>query len=386
MRGLAAAALLACGAMQAAAQTKVIRVASKILGEERVVHVNLPPNYAVAAQRYEVTYLLDGHVRPFFDITVAAAAYDLTGDARRYATPPQIVVGIDQRERGEDLGRNQELFTRFLVEELVPYIDRTYRTNHFRTLIGHSLGGRFALMSFCRAPGVFPAVISISAGGGDSASSDGVTRCLQKSFASDARTLHQLVIGAGDREARTLDGVHKLSDVLRKDAPPNWRWMVVDGVGLGHTDTPLAVIPPGIRFVHDDSTWEMPRALGDSVSSGRVDPERTVAQFYARLSERTGVPKSPSLKWMLAIARVRMQQGDAGAAGRAVERLVDAYPEDLEGYGMLSDLAAKRRDFPAARRALDDAMRMLEQLDYHDVYDRERKRQFIKDALAAIPW
>ncbi|MEO7455790.1 MAG: hypothetical protein ABIY52_05965, partial [Gemmatimonadaceae bacterium] len=55
------------------AQTRTVRVPSKILGEERVVHVNLPPNYALSRHRYPVTYLLDGHVRQFFDVTVASA-------------------------------------------------------------------------------------------------------------------------------------------------------------------------------------------------------------------------------------------------------------------------------------------------------------------------
>lgn len=383
MRTLAVA-LLMCSATPLAAQTRVVRVPSKILGEERIVHVNVPPNYAVAAQRYEVTYLLDGHVRQFFDITVAAAGYDLTGDAHPYGTPPQIVVGVDQRARGEDLGRNQELFTRFLVEELVPFIDREYRTTHFRTLIGHSLGGRFALMTFCRAPGVFPAVIAISAAGGDS-TSDAVTQCLRKSFSSDGSVVRQLVLGAGDREARTLDGVHRLADFLRASAPANWRWSVIDGAGLGHTDTPLATIPPGIRFVHDASVWEMPRAVGDSITSGRAEPARAVDAFYSALSKRIGSPVSPSLKWLLVIARATLKQADTGAAESAIRRVIDAYPEDLEAYGMLSDLAMRRNDLPSARRALDDGMRMLDRLDSFDVYDRERKRALIRDALASIP-
>ena len=33
------------------AQTRVVRVRSQLLGEERVVHVNLPPDYALAKQR-----------------------------------------------------------------------------------------------------------------------------------------------------------------------------------------------------------------------------------------------------------------------------------------------------------------------------------------------
>ena len=47
------------------AQARLLRIPSRILGEERSVHVALPSNYANARQRYQVTYLLDGHVRAF---------------------------------------------------------------------------------------------------------------------------------------------------------------------------------------------------------------------------------------------------------------------------------------------------------------------------------
>jgi enterochelin esterase-like enzyme len=383
-RLLAALGFVVSCVASAHAQTRIVRVPSKILGEERVVHVNLPPNYALARQRYEVIYLLDGHVREFFDVTVAASEYDLIGDAHDYATPPQIVVGIDQRDRGTDLSRNQELFTRFLVEELVPFIDHEYRTNSYRTLIGHSLGGRFALMTFCRAPGVFPSVIAISAGGGDSTNADAVTRCLATAFAANGTAVRQLVLSAGDKETRLYANLQRLREFLRASAPAHWRWTIVDGPGLGHTDTPLATIPPGIRFVHDKAVWEIPPATADSITSGRVDPERAVTNFYSALSARVGVTVSPSLKWMLAVARVRMKLSDTDAADGAVRRLVAAYPEDLEGYGMLADIALRRNDTGAARQALNDALRMLNRLEMHDVYERERKQKLLESTLASI--
>ena len=367
-------------------ETRVVRIPSKILGEERVVHVSLPLNYGVARRRYETTYLLDGHVRQFFDITVAAAGYDVVADLQHdYATPPQIVVGVDQIDRGADLGRNQELFTRFLVEELIPYIDREFRTNRYRTLIGHSLGGRFALMTFCRAPGVFPAVIAISAGGRDSTSADAVTRCLSTAFNAPGTALRQLVLSAGDQEPRVIQGMERLRDFLRANAPPHWRWTTIEGAGLGHTDTPMATIPPGIRFIHDKSVWEMPRGLADSVQFGRVaDPERAVDAFYSNLSARVGVPMTPSLKWMLAPTRVLIQRGDSADAERAIRQLIAAYPEDLEAYGMASDLALRRGDKAASRQALNDALRMLGRLDFYDVYERERKRKLIENALLSV--
>ena len=386
MHALIAAAVFALTTTRTSGETRVVRITSKILGEERVVHVSLPLNYGVARRRYETIYLLDGHVRQFFDITVAAAAYDVIGDLLHdYATPPQIVVGVDQIDRGADLGRNQELFTRFLVEELVPYIDKEFRTNRYRTLIGHSLGGRFALTTFCRAPGVFPAVIAISAAGGDSTSADAVTRCLSTAFNAPAATLRQLVLSAGDQEPRVLQGMDRLRDFLRANAPAHWRWTTIQGAGLGHTDTPMATIPPGIRFIHDKSVWEMPAALADSVQFGRVgDPERTVETFYSNLSTRVGVPMTASLKWMLASTRVLIQRGDSAGADRAIRRLIASYPEDLEAYGMASDLALRRGDKSAARQALNDALRMLGRLDFYDVYERERKRKLIENALLSI--
>ena len=385
MLGIVAAFVLALTTRHVAPETRVVRIASKILGEERVVHVSLPPNYGAARRRYETTYLLDGHVRQFFDITVAAAGYDVVANSRDYATPPQIVVGVDQRDRGVDLGRNQELFTRFLVEELVPYIDREFRTNKYRTLIGHSLGGRFALMTFCRAPGVFASVIAISAAGGDSTSADAVTRCLTAAFTAQGTALRQLVLSAGDQEPRVLDGMERLRDFLRASAPAHWRWTTIEQKGLGHTDTPMATIPPGIRFIHDKSVWEMPPVLADSIEFGRIaDPEGAVEAFYSALGARVGVPTAPSLKWMLASTRVLIQRSDTAAAERAIRRLLAAYPEDLEAYGMQSDFALRRGDTTAARQALNDALRMLGRLDFYDVYERERKRAFIERALLAI--
>jgi enterochelin esterase-like enzyme len=384
MRRVAASVFAAVSAASPlSAQTRTIRVASKILGGDRIVHVSLPPNYALAKQRYQVTYLLDGHVRQFFDLTVAAAGYDLIGDPHDYATPPQIVVGIDQRDRGTDLSRNQDVFMRFLTGELVPFIDREYRTTGYRTLIGHSLGGRFALTTFCRAPNVFSAVIAISAAGSDS-TLDTITSCLASAFASNGTALKQLVLSAGDREPRVHAGVGHLGVYLREKAPANWRWTIIDGTGLGHTETPLATIPPGIRFVHDKSVWEMPASLADSILDGRVDAERSIASFYETLSVRVGSTVAPSLKWLLAAARVHVRLHDAEAEP-AAKRLVAAFPEDLEGYGMLADLALKRNDSAAARQALSDARRMLDRLELHDAYERERKRKFIDDALASIP-
>ena len=368
------------------AQSHTYHIRSKILGEERTFHVNLPPNYSVARQRYQVTFLLDGHLKAFFDLTVASAGYDITtGGPHEFAIPPQIVVGVEQKQRSVDLGSNQEAFDRFLAEELVPYIDKEFRTVPYRTLIGHSLGGRFALFTACRNPGMFPAIIAISPGVGDSTGFKAITDCLRRDFTANRTVLRQLVLTAGDQEGRLYAATVRLRDFVRDSAPPIWRMLLVDGTGLGHTDTPFAAIPRGIRFVHEAAVWEMPAAQGDSVGEGKGDePGRRVAEFYKTLGARVGYAVAPSAKWLLTVASAHLRHGEHAEGLAAAKRLTDEYPEDVDGWTVLTDACISESDNDCARRALEEALRVLDRMDFFDEGAHARQKKFFTDNLQRI--
>ena len=55
-------------------------------------------------------------------------------------------------------GRN---FLDFIEKELVPYIDKNYRTEPTRTLVGHSLGGLLAVNSYIDENSLFDDYLSI---------------------------------------------------------------------------------------------------------------------------------------------------------------------------------------------------------------------------------
>ena len=221
-----------CVALNVGAQSRTVRLVSKVLGETRVVHIGVPPNYRLARQRYPVVLLLDGQARPFFDLTVAAVGYDLIGDVHDYAMPQQIVVGVEQGDRSADLSRNDTAFLRFLTDELLPYVDREYRTVPYRTLMGHSLGGRFALLALCRAPAQFSATIAISPSVSDPVAS-AVMSCVHQQSTQPSTRLRQLVLSAGSLELRSLAGVQRLEGFLRDSVRSHWRVRRVDGEGLG---------------------------------------------------------------------------------------------------------------------------------------------------------
>ncbi len=143
---------------------------SNVLLEERSFYIHLPKG---RNKTYPVLYLLDG--RSNFDAVLA-----ITKHLERYdQIPEMIIVAIHNTNRTLDLtpsvmevsrrghsipkGTNGggENFTNFLKKELIPYIEKVYPTTSHRTLIGHSLGGLFAINTLIHTPDLFNNYIAI---------------------------------------------------------------------------------------------------------------------------------------------------------------------------------------------------------------------------------
>ncbi|MDF1698689.1 MAG: alpha/beta hydrolase-fold protein [Saprospiraceae bacterium] len=129
---------------------------STSLDENRDFWVKLPENYQPNGdQKYPVVYLLDGFS---LQNTLETVYNNYWG----HYLPHMILVGISNRNnRTKDLTPSQvkmrrgsamntetggaDKFTQFIEKELIPYIDNTYPTTPYRTLIGHSYAGLFAI-------------------------------------------------------------------------------------------------------------------------------------------------------------------------------------------------------------------------------------------------
>ena len=137
---------------------------SAFLNNQRTLAVYLPPGYeANRRRRYPVFYLHDG--QNLFDPTTAAfgVAWDADLTAERLIRdgliPPLIMVGIyntpdrfDEytvhRDTKMKAGGRGQRYGRFVMEEVKPFIDRTYRTKagrEYTAVAGSSLGGLISL-------------------------------------------------------------------------------------------------------------------------------------------------------------------------------------------------------------------------------------------------
>jgi predicted alpha/beta superfamily hydrolase len=148
------------------------QIESKVLKETRSYLVHKPGGYDFSNERYAVVILLDGEGN-FQHVSAVLDQLRNTGRAM-----PMLVVGIENTDRQRDFtppittdkpqykragavgGASQ--FLAFIADELIPHIDRTYRTRPTRILIGHSYGGLFAVHALFNRPDVFKAYIVIS--------------------------------------------------------------------------------------------------------------------------------------------------------------------------------------------------------------------------------
>ncbi|MEO0572131.1 MAG: alpha/beta hydrolase-fold protein [Bacteroidota bacterium] len=110
---------------------------SEILEEKRQVQVYLPPSYKETEVKYPVLYILDGQL--FFNYAVSLSSK--FKQAR--LTPEFIVVGITTTypQRFRHFSNGKDKFIEFMNAELVPYMERNFRTNGEKLLFGWEYAG-----------------------------------------------------------------------------------------------------------------------------------------------------------------------------------------------------------------------------------------------------
>lgn len=136
---------------------------SNKLQEERQIQIALPASYnEYDAQTYPVLYLLDGESNfqylsglmsrltraPYPSMPEMIIVGIINTDRTRDLTPSVVTtdsVQVEMQSRvGEKNGGNPAFFV-FLEDELMPMIEKNFRTNDFKMMIGHSFGGITAL-------------------------------------------------------------------------------------------------------------------------------------------------------------------------------------------------------------------------------------------------
>ena len=374
--------LLLAGSLAAQAKEPVVigearQVHSRILGEDRTYRVHLPRGYAVSGERYPVLLLLDGQTH--FTHVAGSASY-LADQAE---IPPLIVVGLDSTVRVRDFtptdwpagwvgGGGAARFRDFLSQELVPELERAYRTDGFRILAGHSASGQFALYCLESAPALFQAYVALS----PSLDWDDAlpARGLERAFDGTPAVRAFAFVARSDDRGKPLEDFDHLVELLRAKAPPGLRWTSRAYDQETHGSVALVGMIDALRALY--AGWRMPEDL-----AGQGLP--AVEAYFAELSRTFGrpVPLTEGVVNELAYLALERQQPKEAVA--LFRRNVAAHPGSANAQDGLADGLVADGHPAAAVAAQARAVRLARLTGDPSLPEFERRLERRKAALAA---
>lgn len=269
-------------------RTQQYDFASKVNGQAYRVYVSLPEAYANEPEaRYPVIYLTDANwvfgitaqtqvllrmgslVPEAMVVGIIRASVDEGNAAWRFASAERVPDLTPTRVPTEEARYRKEYarddirtggapeFLRVFREELIPEVERRYRTNGNRTYVGYSLGGLFGAYALFTAPGMFQRMILVSP---SLWWDDGLIAKYEESYAAKHQSLPvRLFMSDGELEAATmLSSMRQLASTLtrRKYAGLQLNTRIFEGES--HPSTFPVAITRGLRTVF---------APGDEASS-----------------------------------------------------------------------------------------------------------------------
>jgi predicted alpha/beta superfamily hydrolase len=246
----------------AARQPVQLNVRSSILAEDRRILVRLPRHYDLdPAARFPVLYKFDGDngLDRYDDAIDVLSSAGLMPDLIVVAIPNgrgmrnrDLTPATLHQEGNEDgsmgtgeLGRGDR-FLDFVQQELIPHIDKQYRTTPERILAGHSRGALLVLQSLLSKPDLFQARFVFSAP---------LMRDEQRMLADTRKFLaahptHRSFLYCNWGEAEN-EGMNKsyaaMKALLTDSAPSGLRWTIERARAADHQQTPLLALPAALH-------------------------------------------------------------------------------------------------------------------------------------------
>ncbi len=375
-------------------------IQSKTLNEQREVFVHLPDSYNSSSQStYPVIYALD---EPHFKYLVGVTDW-LSRGAR--VIPEYIIVNVVNTDRYRDFSPSKpkdepnsnaggaDKFTAFIANELIPHINKKYRTSPFKVLTGHSFGGLVTLHTLITKPDSFNAYVAMSpfVSFDDTELVNRYAKKLKQS--SQIKAFLLMTMG---NEAELLPAFARLEEILKTQAPDSLKWQSYVYEDESHMSTPSRTIHPALNALTYYQGWRVNKELLNSdfakIESHfsqlskqlgyTVEPTPAVINAYSenllelkRIDDALAFIEGEISKKRLTAREINqfayqlLWRGEANTAVTVFKRNIELYPDIAnlydslaEGYESIGDLSQALAN---QQKALDLAKQQkLDNVDY----------------------
>ena len=340
---------------------KSFQITSKVFNEERTILVYTPEGYRNSDEKYPVLYLLDGYDHFHY---VSGMVLSL---ARNGKIPNMIVVGIQNPNRNRDFtpralpdvpnsgGGNK--FIQFAKEELFPFIDKNYRTEPCRVLMGHSLCGMFAVYSLMKDPELFKGIIAASpAVYVDKAY---LTDFIKKGLDNnDFGNFLYFTVG-GNELPEDIKAIKDFENLLKESEPEGLKWSFEVLEDKGHHAVVFMSIYNGLQFIFAD------QVITDKLANEDADD---IIDHFEKISGLYGYEiKVP--EYLLNNAGYKhLREGNIYDAIKAFEENISRYPNSANAYNSLGEAYETNNQLQLAKENYEKAYRLASKAGDPNLY------------------
>ncbi|MDH4219354.1 MAG: alpha/beta hydrolase-fold protein [Candidatus Aminicenantes bacterium] len=318
---------------------------SNILDEDRLLFVHLPREYEDTQLRYPVLYLLYVDIYNYFaEAAIITEKLGVTGEI-----PPVIIVGVANTNRYRDLlpvktryrseGGGADNFLRFFEEELIPSIDKNYRTKNFRILAGPQTGAIFSLYSLITKPELFNAVLSEN----PFMNPENAEFLYPKaeSFFKNTKSLKNFLYIKCEKDERPkdLEYVENFAKLLESEKPEGFRFEVEFREPSGYFIAPLP-FREGLRALF--AGHKLPENFQTNTVNDIID-------YYEKLSEEYGFEVDPPSHMLTFEGDKLSERRKTREAIELFECQLSLYPKSLNALWRLGETYRGMGDFEKAR-------------------------------------
>lgn len=215
---------------------QTFKIQSKRVSEERTINVWVPKDYDTSNLSYPVIYMADGGTKEDFP-HMANTIAQLIAENKINSV---VLVGIENTERRRDLTgptiveKDKKIapvvggstnFRAFINDELIPEINKRYRTTAVKTLIGESVAGLFVMETLITSPEMFDNYIAF-----DPSlwwNNNGLVSSIKINQIQNLKTPKRLWF-AGSNAKDIYPSTRELNQILNKQKPSNLKWFYSD--------------------------------------------------------------------------------------------------------------------------------------------------------------
>jgi predicted alpha/beta superfamily hydrolase len=333
-------------------QYRRLTIKSQVLGEERLALVRTPPGYDTNGQPYPVLYMIDG------DTYIGHTSFTIQLlSSRSSRVPEMIVVGITNTDRTRDLtptkstatkepgGGGGDSFLKFIETELIPTVEKNYRTVPFRILAGHSFGGLFALHSFVTKTDLFNAYIASSP---SLQWDDQVEVPKLDEFLKGRKELNRtLILTLANETGDIRTGFDKAKALLGRQQLKGFVWRSSLMEDEDHGSAPLRSFNFGLQRIFEG--WQ-PKE--ETIAKGAT----AVEEHFKKLSDKYKFTVLPPEALMNNVAYQMFHAGKKEEAIAAFKGNAERYPHSANVYDSLAEAYEKTGKLDLARANFERAV------------------------------